>query len=38
MEFAWVEGLDKRYGEAMRELEALIGQPTEADVFDVETS
>lgn len=37
MEFAWVEGLDERYGEAMRELEALI-KPVAEDVFDTEPS
>ena len=38
LEFAWVEGLDERYGDAVRELEALIDDGAEdRDVFDVET-
>ncbi len=40
MEFAWTEGMDERYGEAVRELEALIGTDSEPDgnVFDAEPS
>ncbi len=39
VEFAYLEGMDERYGAAMRELEALV-EPSEpqGDVFDVQTS
>ena len=40
MEFAWVEGMDERFAEAIRELEGLNGTDSEPDgnVFDAEPS
>ncbi len=40
VEFAYLERMEEQYGEAVRELEALIGTDSEPDgnVFDAEPS